>query len=115
MIPAEVGLISHITANFNEEQNDQLMRVHLDMIEELREKSHMRNLEYKRRSASFYNKRVSTRSFQVGDRVWRKATDARKPGHEGKLAANWDGPYVIKAVKGEGAYMLEYPSRGAIP
>lgn len=63
VILAEVGLISHRVANFDTEQNDQRMRMQLDLIEELREKSHLRNLEYKRRSATFYNKRVNSRSF----------------------------------------------------
>ncbi|KAL0402452.1 UNVERIFIED_CONTAM: hypothetical protein Slati_4275100 [Sesamum latifolium] len=53
-----------------------------------------------------YNKRVKSRSFQVGDLVLRRA-DALKP--IGKLDPTWEGPYKVTSVIGKGAYELEDP------
>ncbi|KAL0461112.1 UNVERIFIED_CONTAM: hypothetical protein Slati_0738400 [Sesamum latifolium] len=46
-----------------------------------------------------YNKRVKSRSFQVGDLVLRRV-DALKP--IGKLDPTWEGPYKVKSVIGKG-------------
>ncbi|KAL0290131.1 UNVERIFIED_CONTAM: hypothetical protein Sradi_7056700 [Sesamum radiatum] len=51
-----------------------------------------------------YNKRVKSRSFQVGDLVLRRA-DALKP--IGKVDPTWEGPYKVTSVIGKGAYELE--------
>ncbi|KAL0448325.1 UNVERIFIED_CONTAM: hypothetical protein Slati_1388900 [Sesamum latifolium] len=53
---------------------------------------------------SSYNKRVKSRSFQVGDLVLRRA-DALKP--IGKLDPTWEGPDKVTSVIGKGAYELE--------
>ncbi|KAL0381905.1 UNVERIFIED_CONTAM: hypothetical protein Slati_4563500 [Sesamum latifolium] len=53
-----------------------------------------------------YNKRVKSRSFQVGDLVLRRV-DALKP--IGKLDPTWEGPYKVTSVIGKGAYELEDP------
>ncbi|KAL0409491.1 UNVERIFIED_CONTAM: hypothetical protein Sradi_1883500 [Sesamum radiatum] len=51
-----------------------------------------------------YNKRVKSRSFQVGDLVLQRA-DALKL--IGKLDPTWEGPYKVTSVIGKGAYELE--------
>ncbi|KAL0407797.1 UNVERIFIED_CONTAM: hypothetical protein Sradi_1714100 [Sesamum radiatum] len=53
-----------------------------------------------------YNKRVKSRSFQVGDLVQRRA-DALKP--ISKLDPIWEGSYKVTSVIGKGAYELEDP------
>lgn len=65
VIPAEMAMGSHRTQYLQHEENEQLLQLNLDLVEEAREKAYMRNLELKRRSANFYNKRVNTRKFQV--------------------------------------------------
>ncbi|KAL0446592.1 UNVERIFIED_CONTAM: hypothetical protein Slati_1787100 [Sesamum latifolium] len=59
-----------------------------------------------------YNKRVKSRSFQVGDLVLRRA-DALKP--IGKLDPTWEGPYKVTSVIGKGAYELEDPEGRPCP
>ncbi|KAL0420627.1 UNVERIFIED_CONTAM: hypothetical protein Slati_3085600 [Sesamum latifolium] len=67
IIPAELGIPSHRVMNFSEECNENLLRENLDLIEELREKAFLRIQRYKNIMINSYNKRVKSRSFQVGD------------------------------------------------
>ncbi|KAL0413149.1 UNVERIFIED_CONTAM: hypothetical protein Sradi_1516600 [Sesamum radiatum] len=112
IIPAELGIPSHRVMNFFEECNENLLRKNLDLIEELREKAFLRIQGYKNIMINSYNKRVKTRSFQVGDLVLRRA-DALKP--VGKLDPVWEGPYKITGIIGKGAYELEDPEGRPLP
>ena len=56
--------------------------------------------------ARAYNKNIRIRRFQQGDLVLRKAfQNTTDPAH-GKLAAKWEGPYLIDSEAGKGAYRL---------
>ncbi|KAL0402739.1 UNVERIFIED_CONTAM: hypothetical protein Slati_4303800 [Sesamum latifolium] len=112
IIPAELGIPSHRIMNFSEECNGNLLRKNLDLIEELREKAFLRIQRYKNIMINSYNKRVKSRSFQVGDLVLRKA-DALKP--IGKLDRTWKGTYKVTSVIGKGAYELKDPKGRPLP
>ncbi|KAL0438787.1 UNVERIFIED_CONTAM: hypothetical protein Slati_2361700 [Sesamum latifolium] len=112
IIPAELGMPSHRVMNFSEECNENLLRENLDLIEELREKAFLRIQRYKNIMINSYNKRVKSRSFQVGDLVLRRV-DALKP--IGKLDPTWEGPYKVTSVLGKGAYELEDPEGRPLP
>ena len=54
-----------------------------------------------------FNKKVNPRSFQVGDLVlaiWRPIVMSRRMGN--KFISKWDGPYVVKEIYTNGAYMI---------
>ncbi|KAL0446345.1 UNVERIFIED_CONTAM: hypothetical protein Slati_1762400 [Sesamum latifolium] len=99
IIPAELGIPSHRVMNFSKECNENLLRENLDLIEELREKAFLRIQRYKNIMINSYNKRVKSRSFQVGVLVLRRA-DALKP--IGKLDPTWEGLYKVTSVIGKG-------------
>ncbi|KAL0409437.1 UNVERIFIED_CONTAM: hypothetical protein Sradi_1878100 [Sesamum radiatum] len=104
IILAELGIPSHRVMNFSEECNETLLRENLDLVEELRVKAFLCMQRYKNIMINSYNKRVKTRSFQVGDLVLRRV-DALKP--VDKLDPAWEGPYKITGIIGRGAYELE--------
>ncbi|KAL0395195.1 UNVERIFIED_CONTAM: hypothetical protein Slati_4485700 [Sesamum latifolium] len=112
IIPAELGIPSHRVMNFSKECNENLLRENLDLIEELREKAFLRVQRYKNIMISSYNRRVKSRSFQVGDLVLQRA-DALKL--IGKLDPTWEGPYKVTSVIGKGAYELEDPEGWPLP
>ncbi|KAL0438611.1 UNVERIFIED_CONTAM: hypothetical protein Slati_2344100 [Sesamum latifolium] len=112
IIPAELGMPSHRVMDFSEECNENLLRENLDLIEELREKAFLRIQRHKNIMINSYNKRVKSRSFQVGDLVLRRV-DARKL--VGKLDPTWEGPYKVTSVIGKGAYELEDPEGRPLP
>ncbi|GKV31333.1 hypothetical protein SLEP1_g40029 [Rubroshorea leprosula] len=92
VIPVEVRLPSDIAGRHNDPNNEQLLRENLDLVEEVREMSRIRNMAHQSRVARFYNKRVRARQFQVGDLVLPKAGLTNAYSHMGKLALNWEVP-----------------------
>ena len=61
---------------------------------------------YQQRVAGAYNKNIRIRRFQEGDMVLRKAFQNTTNPTDGKLAPKWEGPYLIEAEAGKGAYRL---------
>ncbi|KAL0453731.1 UNVERIFIED_CONTAM: hypothetical protein Slati_1351200 [Sesamum latifolium] len=112
IISAELGMPSHRVMIFSEECNENLLRENLDLIEELREKAFLRIQRYKNIMINSYNKRVKSRSFQVGDLVLRRV-DTLKP--IGKLDPTWEGTYKVTSIIGKGAYELEDPEGRPLP
>ncbi|KAL0410494.1 UNVERIFIED_CONTAM: hypothetical protein Slati_3639100 [Sesamum latifolium] len=104
IIPAELRMPSHRILHFNEENSAQLLKEHLDLVDEIRKTTFIRTQRYKITMINAHNKRVKVRHFQVGDLVLRRV-DALKP--VGKLDPKWEGPYKITKIIGNGAYELE--------
>ncbi|GKV12387.1 hypothetical protein SLEP1_g23537 [Rubroshorea leprosula] len=105
VIPVEVGLPSDRSDRHDDQNNEQLLRENLDLVEEIREMSRIRNMAHQSRVAKFYNKRVRARQFQVDDLVLRKVGLTNTHSYMGKLAPNWEGPYMVVQVKRPGSYM----------
>ncbi|GKV15791.1 hypothetical protein SLEP1_g26542 [Rubroshorea leprosula] len=109
VIPVEVGLPSDRADQHNDPSNEQLLRENLNLVEEVREMLRIRNMTHQSRVARFYNNRVQARQFQVGDLVLRKARLfllSNMGPYMGKLALNWEGPYMVICVKQLGSYPL---------
>ncbi|KAL0462431.1 UNVERIFIED_CONTAM: hypothetical protein Slati_0130700 [Sesamum latifolium] len=112
IIPAELGIPSHRVMNFSEECNENLLREKSGSYRGIKGKAFLRIQRYKNIMINSYNKRVKSRSFQVGDLVLRRV-DALKP--TGKLDPTWEGPYKVTSVIGKGAYELEDPEGRPLP
>ncbi|GKV04452.1 hypothetical protein SLEP1_g16604 [Rubroshorea leprosula] len=106
VIPVEVGLPSIRSDRQDDQNNGQLLRENLDLVEEVRQMARIKNMAHQSRVAKFYNKRVRARQFQVGDLVLRKAGLTNAYSHMGKLAPNWEGPYMVINIKRPGCYQL---------
>ncbi|XP_057755533.1 uncharacterized protein LOC130974689 [Arachis stenosperma] len=78
-----------------------------DLIDETREMAHLTETALKQRMALRYNTKVLKREFEPNDLVLRRNDIGLPTPGEGKLAANWEGPYRIKKVMGKGAFKLE--------
>ncbi|GKV02426.1 hypothetical protein SLEP1_g14863 [Rubroshorea leprosula] len=89
-----------------EDAQNYVKKENLDLVEEVREMARIRNMAHQSRVAKFYNKRVRARQFQVGDLVLRKAGLTNAYSHMGKLAPNWEGPYMVINIKRPGCYQL---------
>ncbi|GKV15609.1 hypothetical protein SLEP1_g26385 [Rubroshorea leprosula] len=88
VIPVEIDLSPNRPARCNDSNNKELLRENLDLVEEVREISQMKNMAYQSRVARFYNKRVHACQFQVDDLVLRKAGLTNAYSRMGKLAPN---------------------------
>ncbi|GAU12536.1 hypothetical protein TSUD_182500 [Trifolium subterraneum] len=105
VIPVEIGEpSSRIEYPLEEDMNDELLREELDLVEELRTGASLREATLKQKIAARHDKRVIKREFEVGSLVLRRN---QKDAREGKLAANWEGPYRVRAKTENGAYHLE--------
>jgi len=70
------------------------------LAEETIKEFHMRAKTYQKRDDKRYNNWIKVRNFQASDLVWRKCGKSRKDAKEGKLAANWKGPFkFVKALR----------------
>ncbi|XP_072077924.1 uncharacterized protein [Arachis hypogaea] len=107
MIPVEISQSSLRTELADQTTKDIAQQSKLDLIEELRSSTAVKHLAMQQHIARRYNQRLHPRSFQLNDLVLRKTEQARKPSAHGKLAANWEGPYRVTQVIGNGAYRLQ--------
>nr|XP_025685453.1 uncharacterized protein LOC112786272 [Arachis hypogaea] len=89
--------------------------VEKDPVDETREMAHLSETAMKQRIALRYNTKVLRRKFEERDLVLRRNDVGLPTPGEGKLAANWEGPYRIKEVLGKGAYKLERLDGKEIP
>ena len=105
--PVEVGIKSPRVELASEEQNDEALRLNLELLDERLEQVQQRTEEYQRKTARYYNKRVKPRSYAPGDLVLKKLLPARKNPAHGKLGPNWEGPYIISRVVRPGNYELQ--------
>ena len=79
MVPVELGAGSLRRDNFNPEQNMILQRRELDFLKEKRCDSQLRVVVYQRCITQYFNLKVKTRRFQVGDLVLRRVLHNKGP------------------------------------
>ena len=110
-MPIEVNLDAYRLAK----QNDlsavvyhDLMMDNIDKVADVRLKALKKIEKDKVRVAKAYNKKVRSKSFQVGELVWKTILlIGSKSNQFGKWSPNWECPYkVIKVIFGN-SYMLE--------
>src|ERR1051325_8602162 len=90
MIPVEVTLPSLRRENFEEGTNNQGLDAEADLVEEVRNTTHLREITTKQRITQRFNLKAKQRGFEVGDLVLRRVIDLTK---KGKLSPNWEGPF----------------------
>ncbi len=90
------------------------LRLNLDLLEERRELTAIKEANYKTQLARYYNSRVKHCTYNIGDYVFRN-NDASNAEPHGKLAPKWEGLYRIQEILGKGAYALEILDGTPIP
>ena len=78
VIPAEVGLVSYRIADHDEGNNEKGIRLHLDLLDEVRATTEQRMAYYEELVAKHYNTKVKPRHFDVRDLVLRNVTTTTK-------------------------------------
>ncbi|XP_074336822.1 uncharacterized protein LOC141673995 [Apium graveolens] len=109
MMPTIRYGLSTYNANKHEMMHD------IDTINESREMEKIRMAIYQQKVAKSYNKNVHVRTLQVGDMVLRKVFQNMMDMLVGKFVETWEGPYLIVAVVGCGAYQLSTMDGVQIP
>ena len=107
VIPAEVHMVNHKVMTYQDKDNEEQLRLNLDLIDEVRTDAEHKTARYKNLMARQYDAMVKSRRFNIGDLVLRKVSLAVKNPAHGKLGLNWEGLYRIINCKRQGSYYLE--------
>nr|GEY41596.1 reverse transcriptase domain-containing protein [Tanacetum cinerariifolium] len=94
VIPAEIGMPTYRTVAIDVVNNDEELRLNLDLLEERRELTAMSEAKSKSKMMKYYNARVRGVAFKPGDFVYR-SNDASHAVVDGKLGPKWEGPYEV--------------------
>ena len=105
VIPVEIGMPSIRCALFDPVENDEALRVNLDLAEERREAAAIEEARSKAKMEKYYNAKVRGTSFKPGDFVYR-CNDASRVEDTVKLGRKWEGPYQVVKALGRGSYKL---------
>ena len=107
VIPTKVHMANHRVTMYQDKNNEEQLRLNLDLIDEVRTYADERTTRYKNLMARKYDAMVKPRRFNIGDLVLKKVSLATKNSTHGKLGPNWEGPYRIINCKRQGSYYLE--------
>nr|GEV80329.1 reverse transcriptase domain-containing protein [Tanacetum cinerariifolium] len=105
VIPAEIGMPTYRTTTVDVVNNDEELRLNLDLLEERQELAAINEARSKTKMTKYYNSRVRGVAFQPGDFVYRSNDDSHAAAG-GKLGPKWEGPYEVTDALGNGAYKL---------
>ena len=114
VIPAEVHMANHRVTIYQDKDNEEQLRLNLDLIDEVRTDAEERTAMYKNLIARQHDAMVKPRRFNIGDLIFKKVSLATKNPAHGKLGPNWEGPYRIINCKRQGSYYLEALDRKEI-
>jgi hypothetical protein len=111
VLPVEVNLGAYRLAKQNSLNVESYYALMMDNIDEVTDKQMLALEEIekdKRRVARAYNKKVKSKSFQVGDLVWKTILPiGSKSNKFGKWSPSWEGPYKVVKVCPWNSYMVE--------
>ena len=111
----DIGLKSPRIELASMDQNEEALRLNLDLLDEKREQVLQRTEDYQRKTTKYYNQKVKPRSYKPGDLVLKKLLPARKNPAHGKLGPNWEGPYIVSRVVRPGNYELQIKEGKILP
>ncbi|XP_074355888.1 uncharacterized protein LOC141695548 [Apium graveolens] len=114
VLPVEVSLGSTRHQNFDVEISSEGLRLNYDLVEELRDSTHIKVAKYQEKTAKYFNSKVKNRSLEVNDLVIRE-TAISEPNKVSKLSSPWEGPYRVAKVIRPGTFLLTHPDGSPIP
>ena len=88
IIPSEIELTSYRVDNHDEGRNNEVIRLQLDLVDEVRATVEQRLAQYQDRMVKHYNSQVRRKDFKVGDLVLRKVMGVARNPIQGKLGPN---------------------------
>ena len=95
VILVEVGLTSLRKEFFDEQSNDDKLKLNLDCLDEVKDQASQRMTKYQQKMTEYYNQRVKLKRFNIGDLILQKVTSTTKDPTKGKLGPTWEGPYEV--------------------
>ncbi|GJZ72543.1 hypothetical protein Tco_0636394 [Tanacetum coccineum] len=106
VIPAEIGMPTHRTMMIGEDENEDELRLNIDLLQERRETTAIREAKYKTKMKQYYNQKVRLMSFKPDEYVYQR-NEASRVEDQGKLGPKWKGPYRVTEAYQNGSYKLQ--------
>ncbi|XP_074374475.1 uncharacterized protein LOC141714879 [Apium graveolens] len=113
VLPIKVSLGSARLQNFNAEESSEGLRLNCDLVEELRDSTHLKIVKFQEKTSKYFNAKVKP-SFKVDDLVLREEA-VSQPGKVNKLSSPWEGPYRVAKVVRRGTFLLTHLDGSPIP
>ena len=100
-------MANHRVTTYQDKDNEEQLRLNLDLINEVRTDAEHRTARYKNLMARQYDAMVRPRRFNIGDLVLKMVSLATKNPTHRKLGPNWEGPYRVINYRRQGSYYFE--------
>ena len=107
VIPLEVQMSSLRLEHFDEDKNEEGLRLCNETLDEVHDAALAKIISQKQAISRRYNAKVKHHHLQIGDLVLKKAEFSAAERRDGKLGANWEGPYKVIQILTPGTYKLE--------
>ncbi|XP_074347503.1 uncharacterized protein LOC141686362 [Apium graveolens] len=114
VLPIEVNLDSTRLQHFDAEKSSEGLRLNCDLVEEVRDSTHLRLDKYQERTTKYFNSKIKPRKFEVNDLVLSKAAIS-KLNNVSKLSAPWEGPYKITKIIRTCTFVLAHLDGSPVP
>ena len=99
VIPAEVHIANHRMMTYQDKDNEEQLRLSLDLIDEVRMDAEHRTARYINLMARQHDAMVKPRRFNIEDLVLKRISLAIKNLAHGKLGPNWMDPTKLLIAK----------------
>ena len=100
----EVSLSSFRREPFDEKINNEICKLDLYCLDEVREDALLRMTKYMHKITKYHDQRVKLRWFDLGNLVLHRVTEATEDLTRGKLNPTWEDPYKIVRYSRRGTY-----------
>nr|GEZ10611.1 reverse transcriptase domain-containing protein [Tanacetum cinerariifolium] len=97
-----------------EDENADDLCLNMDLLQERREATTIREAKYKTKIERYYNQKVSLMSFKPDEYVYRR-NEASRLEDQGKLGPKWEGPYRVTEAYQNGSYKLQIMEGKEVP
>nr|GEV82154.1 reverse transcriptase domain-containing protein [Tanacetum cinerariifolium] len=114
VIPTDIGMPTYRTATEDAVNNDEELRLNLDLLEECRERAAIYEAKAKSNMMKYYNARFRDVAFKPGEFV-NRINDASHAVAGGKLGPKWEGPCEVIEALGNGSYKLRSTDETVLP
>nr|GEY71792.1 reverse transcriptase domain-containing protein [Tanacetum cinerariifolium] len=106
VITADIGMPTRRTMMIREDENEDELRLNMDLLQERREVAIIREAKYKTKMEQYYNQKVRPMSFKPDEYVFQR-NEASRVEDQGKLGPKWEGPYRVTEAYHNGSYKLQ--------
>ncbi|GKB26236.1 reverse transcriptase domain-containing protein, partial [Tanacetum coccineum] len=114
VIPTEIGMHAHRTMMLREDEKEDELHLNMDLLQERREATVIREARYKTQMEQYYNQNIRLTSFKTREYVFRRNESSRVE-DQGKLGPKCEGPYRVTEAYQNGSYKLQTMKGKEVP